>query len=230
MSDKEFTSILTPEVIDKYQGLIFDMDGTLLNTLVAHGKAWELTGEHFGKKFDVDVMIKLTGASPRTIAQGMVEDSGLDPSLVDKVLQTKVELVDHLLVDLTEALPAYELARQYQGKKPIGIGTGTYRQFVDHLDRKFDIYQIFGREHTVTMEDVTRHKPDPETWLKVAQSLQIEPQHTLVFEDGAFGIIGALACGMDAFDVVHNRFYYARDYENIEQIKQALAQRPIFAK
>ncbi|RIY36222.1 HAD-IA family hydrolase [Psittacicella gerlachiana] len=227
MTQNPITQILTPEVLEKYQGLIFDMDGTLLETVSAHGLAWEQTGKLYNKEFDVSIMHRLTGSSAKIIAAAMVEDAGLDPSLTEEVLQTKINIVDKLLYDAAKELPAFALARAYKGKKAMGIGTGSYRKFIDLLDRKFGLYQMFGREHIFGMEDVSKHKPDSETWLKVAASLNLKPEQALVFEDGTFGIQGALACGMDAFDVVNNKLYFAKDYKNLDEIKAALAQRKI---
>ncbi|RIY32508.1 hypothetical protein CKF54_04650 [Psittacicella hinzii] len=222
---KSLEQVLTPEVLEKYQALIFDLDGTLLNTIPAHEQAWEETGRRFNKTFDVEIMHRLTGSSAVFIAEEICKDAGVAPELVPDVLQTKVDIASQYIADKTEALPAYHLAHKYKGSKKLGIGTGSFRHFVDLLDKKFALYELMGKENTFSQDDVSKHKPDPETWLSVAKSLNVEPQNCLVFEDGTLGMQGALACGMDAFDVVNNKLYYAKDYSNLEEIKQALAKR-----
>ena len=53
----------------------------------------------------------------------------------------------------------------------------------------------------VAAEDVTKHKPDPETFLRCAELIKVKPQNCLVFEDADLGVQSALSGGMDVFDV-----------------------------
>ena len=56
----------------------------------------------------------------------------------------------------------------------------------------------------VTADDVTRHKPNPDTFLGAAKRLELEPQDCLVFEDGQLGIKAALRGGFDCIEVKDN--------------------------
>lgn len=226
MSYEQMTKILTPRVLGEYDGFIYDMDGTLIETLTAHANSWIEAGREFGYDFDPQIMVDLTGAKPQVIVEAMMRKVGMDLSLFDQVLETKIRIAKTNLLRDSYELPAYKLACELKDKAPQAIGTGSFRIFLDLLDTKYHIYDLFGREHTISMEDVIHHKPHPETFLTAAKSLAVEPTNCLVFEDGSFGIQAALYAGMDAYDVVHNQLYRAEDYRDPEKIDQIFVLRP----
>ena len=55
--------------LSRYKGIIFDMDGTLIDSMGAHMKAWEKTCEHFGYPFDLDYMYGLGGVPTMKTAE-----------------------------------------------------------------------------------------------------------------------------------------------------------------
>jgi HAD superfamily hydrolase (TIGR01509 family) len=61
------------------------------------------------------------------------------------------------------------------------------------IDRLFDFI--------VTADDVDRHKPEPDTFLKCAELMGVEPEFCQVFEDGELGMKAALKAGMLLTDV-----------------------------
>lgn len=54
---------------DRYQGLIFDMDGTILDTEPTHRKAWREVLSRYGMTFDEAAMVALSGSPTRRIAR-----------------------------------------------------------------------------------------------------------------------------------------------------------------
>jgi beta-phosphoglucomutase-like phosphatase (HAD superfamily) len=92
--------------------------------------------------------------------------------------------------------PAVALAKKYHGKLPMAIGTGGYQRLawktmnILGLNKYFDIL--------VSAEDVLNPKPAPDTFLKCAELLGVNPADCEVFEDGEPGIKAANAAGMMA--------------------------------
>lgn len=84
----------------------------------------------------------------------------------------------------------------------MAIGTGSHRAMVELLDQKFNLRQYVSV--IVDSDDVSNHKPAPETFLKCAEKLGIAPHRCLVFEDADLGVQAALNGNMNVFDVRTN--------------------------
>ena len=65
--------MLKEEILEQYQALIFDMDGTLIDTMSSHALAWEKAGKVLGYDVKGDVMYQLGGATSFTIAKAIME-------------------------------------------------------------------------------------------------------------------------------------------------------------
>lgn len=76
----------------------------------------------------------------------------------------------------------------------LAVASSNSRQWVDFLLQKKDLYSYF--QSIITSEDVTRHKPDPEPYLRTAKNLETDPSECLVFEDSVPGATAAISAGM----------------------------------
>lgn len=192
-------SHIDPRQFADFAGLIFDMDGTLIDTLAAHKRAWLELGRDYGYDFDPNLMLALTGSTTYHIAQAIMEKAGMPLHYLEELVQRKRELGARYMAESAVLLPAFEVAQFYHGKKPMALGTGAHRQIVDTLFQQFALAPYF--ETVVTSDDVINHKPHPETFLQCAKGLGLAPCDCVVFEDGDFGVEAALSGGMAVFDV-----------------------------
>jgi beta-phosphoglucomutase-like phosphatase (HAD superfamily) len=190
------------------KGLIFDLDGTLVNTMPFHLKAWQKACQYLGLDLDIDYLRAQTGNSNRRIAADIINFNGMDCEVtIDQVTETKLKefyKYEHL-ISLIE--PVFSIARKYSGKLPMAIGTGGPRRSVNRTIELTGLNSYF--DIVVSADEVTNHKPHPETFLTCAVLMGIEPQYIEVFEDGNFGIEAAIRAGMKPTDV---RSWYKSDY------------------
>ena len=195
--------MLQNNFINEYDGLIFDMDGTGIDTMPRHAKAWEMVGQHFGYPFDGNLLYEMGGAPVKDIALEMMKRHAMPLDKLDDVIELKREYGKQLIMKHATLLPAADVVRHFYNKKPLALGTGSYRPIAQILLDKFDFEKYFSA--IVTAEDIQHHKPAPDTFLRCAELIQVKPQRCLVFEDGDLGIQAGLNAGMDVFDVRVNK-------------------------
>ncbi len=183
---------------ERYDGLIFDMDGTILDTEPTHRKAWNNVLGGYGLRFDMDAMVALNGSPTWRIAQAVIElnQADLDPHLLAR---EKTDAVKAMLLDTVQPLPLIEVVKAWHGRRPMAVGTGSESAIAEALLAHLNLRQYFTA--VVAADDVKNHKPAPDTFLLCAERMGVAPEKCVVFEDADFGLQAARLAGMDAVDV-----------------------------
>ncbi len=184
--------------IKQFQGLIFDCDGTLADTMPQHFMAWQqVLGKH-GISFDEDLFYAFAGQPTDVILAHLSKEQSLE---IDVALVTheKESAFLELLGEVEPLTPVVELAQKFHGEVPMGVGSGGQREVVWQILRHLKIDDLFGC--VVGSEDTERHKPEPDVFLEVARRLEVPPEHCIVFEDADLGVEAARKAGMQCFDV-----------------------------
>lgn len=183
----------------KYHGLIFDMDGTIFDTEPLHRKAWLRVFTNIRMTIKETDLIPFNGSAPWKVAQGICTLYGfkVDPHILAK---QKKEAVEHLFrTENINTLPAFRILKEWHGKKPLALGTGSEASTANILLSRFKLTNLF--DSIVTADQVKNHKPAPDTFLQCAKEMQVSPGMCLVFEDSHFGIQAAKNAEMDVLDV-----------------------------
>ena len=185
--------------IDKNaKGLIFDMDGTLADSMPIHFIAWKLTAAENGFEYTEKQFLETAGMPTHKIVPVINKELGLNLDPV-KFSHRKEELFLENIQNVKLIEPVADIVRQYHNILPIAIGTGGKKAIAKltleilGFDKYFNII--------VSAEDVLNHKPYPDTFLKCAELMKVEPQYCQVFEDGEMGLIAAKKAGMIVTDI-----------------------------
>ena len=183
---------------DNIEGVIFDLDGTLADTMPLHIMAWEDTGKSLNIPITAQVINEYAGAPSHVVLQRMNERFGwtVDPEMGRKMKSEKYyEILDNN-GGVKAIGPVFDYMVTISGKLPMSIGTGS-NSYSAHK-----VMKLIGADAyidiVVTADDVNEHKPHPETFLKCADRMGIAPEKCLVFEDGAMGILAAKHAQMSA--------------------------------
>lgn len=174
-------------------GLIFDLDGVIVDTAKFHFKAWQTLAKKIGVNFTEKENEQLKGVSrvkslEKILAWGNKSISDdLFQKLMDEKNQDYLGYVHAMTTD--DILPGVKdfLTRAKTEGHPIALGSAsknakTILKAVQLLDM-FDVI-IDGNQ-------VTKGKPDPEGFLKAAEQLGCQPEDCVVFEDSIAGIKAA---------------------------------------
>ena len=185
-------------------GFIFDLDGTLVDTMPTHYIAWQAALRNAGLRgpLDEEYFYALAGEPSVRVAEQLGSHHGLrvDP---EKVTHEKEELYKASNEGLALILPVVEFARNAAKTHPVSVASGGTRDVVDSTLCKTGLLDLFPV--IVTADDVIHGKPAPDMFLLAADLMKVEPQGCLVFEDGEPGIKAAAAAGMKSVFVPSRR-------------------------
>ena len=186
------------EVNKKAKGLIFDLDGTLADTMPIHYIAWKNASARYGIEFTPKLFSELAGIPlyPTVVKLNQIFGTNIDPREMGDIKEAEFERSMHLT---SEIKVVTDLVRKYHGILPMAIGTGGMRRLAVRTLEIIGMQDYF--DVLVSSEDVQNYKPHPETFLKCAGLMGIDPVDCEVFEDGILGIKAAETAGMMVVDV-----------------------------
>ena len=182
------------------EGLIFDCDGTLADTMPLHFLAWRETLNRHGMTLSEDRFYSLGGQPTVKIVALLAGEQGIEVDPV-AVADEKEQSFLTRLEEVQPIAPIVEIVRANAGKLPMAVASGSHRAVV------FDVLKIIGLddlfdEHTVVgAEDTELHKPNPDVFLEAARRIGVAPEKCRVYEDAELGIEAARRAKMACFDV-----------------------------
>lgn len=187
------------------KGFVFDLDGVITDTAKFHYIAWKDLAANLGITIDETFNETLKGISrmdslDRILAYGRKEN---DFTTAEKevLAQKKNDEYVKLLDDLSETdlLPGVHdfLIQAKEHNIPCSIASASKN--APMILEKLGVLDFFG--HIVDPETLKKGKPDPEIFVKAAESIKVAPQDAVGFEDAQAGIEGIKAAGMYAVGI-----------------------------
>lgn len=182
------------------KGLIFDLDGTLADTMPYHFEGWRKACLKYGADIDNAFLRKYTGSPGWIIADEIIKNCNLNASVTrEQIMNEKLNeffKIQHLAKPID---PVVDIVKKYHGKLPMAVGTGGHREAVERTLELTGLRKYF--DIIVTANDVDYFKPHPETFLRCAELMNVDPAHIEVFEDAEQGLEAARIAGMKPRDV-----------------------------
>ncbi len=184
-----------------YDALIFDMDGTLIDSMPLHDIAWRKTLDFIGLPVIPQLMRQLVGVPTAGTLQAIARHSGLTISArqIADASGYKDQLVENLVNQGLPVTPVTDIARRWYGIKPLAVGTGAHTEEALRMLEMAGIAELFSV--VIGADQVAQPKPAPDTFIRAAEQLGVDPRRCVVFEDGDPGLDAARAGGMTAVDV-----------------------------
>jgi beta-phosphoglucomutase len=206
------------------RAFIFDLNGTMINDMEFHTRAWQhLMNHDLGGNFTWDeVKAQMYGKNPEVLVRMFGADRFTEEEMKALSFEKERRYQQEYLSQLA-LLPglAELLERAHQAGIVMGIGSAAIPFNIDFVLDNLNIRHYF--KAIVSADDVTISKPHPETYLRVAELLQVPPADCLVFEDVPKGAEAALNAGMqgvilttthqqDEFENLPNVIHFANDF------------------
>lgn len=198
-----------------YKAFLFDLNGTMIDDMDYHIRAWHRILNELGADLTMEQTKKECYGKNHELLErifpGRFTQEEKDHLSIEKEKQYQSEFRPHLqLIDgLDEVLKVYNAA----GVK-MAIGSAAIRFNIDFVLDGLDIRHYF--DAIISADDVAVSKPDPETYLRCAEVLGIEPASCLVLEDAPKGVESALHAKMDA--AVFTTMHVAEEFEGYPNI------------
>ncbi len=182
----------------QFDGLIFDCDGTLTDSMPLHYEAWHQTMTRYGIEFTEVRFYSMAGMpSEKIIAELCHEQSKTID--IDTAAHEKETAFERLIDRLQPLDRVCHIAARYHGRLPMAVASGGIRRIIDAQLERIELSHLFSVR--VTAEDTELHKPEPDVFLEAARQLGVSPFRCLVFEDSPLGFEAACRAGMGWVDV-----------------------------
>lgn len=183
-----------------YKAIIFDLDGVICHTDRFHFAAWKQIAQTLDLYFDEALGDKLRGIGRMESFEIILDYNHKAMSYEDKVryISQKNTLYRSLLSDMTPKDLDDDVRRTLDTLREAGckLAIGSSSKNATFILGRLGLGTFFDAVSDGT--GITHPKPDPEVFLKAAESLRLPPAACLVVEDAQSGIAAAAAGGMDS--------------------------------
>ena len=211
------------------KAFLFDLNGTMIDDMEFHLKAWyHILNDDLGANISwEDTKVQMYGKNTellvRIFGPNKFTQEEMDRLSVEKEKRYQQEYKPHL--KLIPGLHEF-LAKAHAMNIPMAIGSAAIMFNIDFVLDNLNIRHFF--KAIVSADDVITSKPHPETYLKCADILGVDPANCLVFEDAPKGVEAAQNAGMSSvvltsttlhekeeFTVYNNIIQYITDYTQL---------------
>ena len=176
--------------------LIFDLDGTLVDTVYAHVFAWQRALDEEGMPIDGWRIHRRIGMSGGLFARAVAREVGrpLSPDEAEEIQQRHGAIFREILPERRPLPGAVQLLSDLRELGVVhGIATSGRRP---EIDKSLDALGVSGDTVVVERGDVTRAKPEPDLFLACAKRLGVEPDECYVVGDAVWDLLAARRAGM----------------------------------
>ena len=178
----------------KFQAVIFDLDGVIIDSEPIHARAKRIAFSRFGMEVPNEVYERFVGETDWNVVEYVVTNYGDDSLKIQDVLDLKQSEFRSLIPDM-EFIPGALEFIERAGKT---FDTLVLVTSATPLNEKLSLEQ-FGLENTfdftINVDDVTQAKPHPEPYNRAIQKLNLPAGRCLIIEDSINGITAADASG-----------------------------------
>ncbi len=176
-----------------FKGIVFDMDGVLVDSEPLHIDAWNEVFSEFGHYFDAEWFHQWIGVSDKNFTMKIVEQYQI-PTDATSLLNDKRRVFE---AKIAQGVPPHKGVRELLPllkHLKLAVATSSNRNGAMMSLKGAELFDFF--QSVVTADDVLNHKPNPDCYLKAVNNLGLLPQECIGIEDSVSGIKAAKAAGL----------------------------------
>ncbi|MEG9437170.1 HAD family phosphatase [Edaphobacter sp. HDX4] len=182
-----------------FDALVFDCDGTLVDSAGAHLYSIQAALSHHGLKMEQEWYSSRHGLGPDDLLDAYEADFKVE-SLAREDFYQKVNEVFLANLHLIQEIEVVtDVARHWFGTVPLAVASNGVRKNVEATLIATRLRPLFYT--IVTAGDVEHAKPAPDVYLEAAHRMRVSPERVIVFEDSNEGLEAAHRAGMRAYDI-----------------------------
>jgi HAD superfamily hydrolase (TIGR01509 family) len=184
--------------------VIFDLDGVLMDSEQLWNSAKEALVREAGGHWRHEAPSAMMGMSSPEWSAYLHDELGvpMDTEAINR------EVVRRMLDGYRRQLPllpgASEAVRALSARWPLGLASSSNREVIDLVLELADFGDAF--RVAISSEEVSRGKPAPDVYLKVAAELRVKPAGCVAIEDSSSGLRAATAAGMGVIAVPNEHY------------------------
>lgn len=184
---------------NRTRAVVFDLDGTLIDSLPVVLRAIAHALEPFGSRPTMEIFAKLGGPPERFLAT-LLDDVRHVPTAMQRMHAFHQEHG----TDIEPFAGVPDFLNGFRGAgAELAIWTGRDRESTVHLLRKLKLEDFFST--VLCGDDLPTHKPDPEGLREVMRRLRVSPHETIFVGDADVDVLGGVACRVDTVLIRHQR-------------------------
>lgn len=203
------------------KALIFDLDGTLINSEPLHYRAWKAALLDNGvPEFTFENFLCYVGTSNEKVAGDFIESDGIKKSITQLVREKQAKYMK-FIPSLELCAGVNQVLTRYRDKMELAVASSSHQHEIKAILEEKGLDGFFSQ--VVGGDMVEKKKPDPEIYLMVQSLLHVSPDECVAFEDSASGLNAAKNAGMYGI-AIPNEFTGNHDFTRADLILNSLAE------
>jgi HAD superfamily hydrolase (TIGR01549 family) len=180
--------------IPQVKGILFDLDGVLIDSEPLHEFTLLELSDRFGRRFGHDELLQFKGLPELSVARTIHNFFPDRSPAIDEIIRLRLELLrsNFHRVEMSEGALTFVQRAKTAGFR-LGLTTSAARSMQRLACEKFALTSYF--DTVITGEDIERGKPDPQPYERTAANLNLQPNECMVVEDAVNGIKSGKAAG-----------------------------------